>query len=58
MHACVCGGEGYLCKEDAVKELVGFLLILGDVSIGMHAKDLRVWDNGERADILQVVLML
>ena len=36
----------YLCEEDAVKELVGLLLVLGDVSVGIHTKHLRVRDDG------------
>lgn len=40
-------GREYLCQEDAVKELVGLLLVLGDVGIGMHAKDLRMGDDGQ-----------
>ena len=36
----------YLCQEDAVEEQVGLLLVLGDVSIGMHAEDLRMGDDG------------
>ena len=36
----------YLSEENAVKELVGLLLVLGDVSIGMHAEDLGMGDDG------------
>jgi len=40
-------GREYLCQENAVKELVGLLLVLGDVGIGMHAEDLRMGDDGQ-----------
>jgi len=40
-------GREYLCQEDAVKELVGLLFVLGDVGIGMHAEDLRMGDDGQ-----------
>ena len=48
----------YLCQENAVEELVGFLLVFSDVSIGVHPKHLGVGDDGKGPDILQVVLML
>ena len=47
-----------LSQEDAVKELVGFLLVFGDVSIGIHAKDLRVRNDGQGAHVLKIILML
>lgn len=62
----VCSAQGctpppsstYLCEKDAVKELVGFLLVLGDVSISVHAKHLRVRVNWKRPDILQISVIL
>ncbi len=48
----------YLCEEDAVKEEVSFLLVLGDVSIGVHSKDLRMRYDGQCTHILQVALIL
>ena len=48
----------HLCEKDAVKQLVGFLLVLGDISIGVHAKHLRVRVNWKRPDILQVSFIL
>ena len=48
----------YLGEEDAVKQEVGLLLVLSDVSIGIHPKHLRVRDDGESPHILQVTLIL
>ena len=48
----------YLCEQDAVEELVGLLLVLGDVSISIHTKHLRMWNNGQGTYILHIVLML
>ena len=48
----------HLGKEDAVKELVGLLLVLGDVSISMHSKHLWMRVDGERPHIVQVPLIL
>ena len=42
----------YLCEENAVKEEVGLLLVLGDVSIGIHSKHLGVGNDGQCAYIL------
>ena len=48
----------HLSEQDAVEEEVGLLLVLGDVGVGVHAKHLRVGDDGQGADVLQVVLVL
>ena len=47
-----------LSQEDAVEELVGFLLVFGDVGIGIHAKHLWVRSDGQGSHILQIILML
>ncbi len=49
---------GYLREKDTVKEEVCFLLVLGDVSIGIHSKHLRVGNDGKCTHILQIALIL
>ena len=48
----------HLSEQDAIEELVGLLLVLSDVGIGMHTKDLRMGGDGQGTNIVQVTLML
>ena len=48
----------YLCEENVVKEQLSGLLIFGDISVGVHTKDLRQWIQGKVSGVLDVALML
>lgn len=47
-----------LSEQNIVEEQLGFFLVLGDVSIVMHAKDVRRGVDGQVACVLHVGLQL
>ena len=49
---CTCMHVIDLCEKNTVEELVCLLLVLGDVSISVHPKHLRVRDDRKRLDII------
>ena len=53
-----CRYSTHLCEEDAVEQDPGLLLVLGDVSISMHPKHLRISGERKTSNIVQIALML
>ena len=49
---CTCMHVIDLCEKNTVEELVCLLLVLGDVSVSVHPKHLRVRDDRKRLDII------
>ena len=47
-----------LSEEDGIEEHVRLLLILGDISVGVHVEHLGLGEDGQALDVLQVGVVL